>query len=67
MVYDASNNPFRVQQSERDSVIHTRLLPPPGDRLQHNVTVIVLKRLLKEKCNMRCVDNPRPISKGNGR
>jgi hypothetical protein len=67
MVYDASNNPFRVQQSEHDGVTHTRLLPPPGDRLQHNVTVIVLKRLLKEKCNMQCAGNPRPISKGNGR
>jgi hypothetical protein len=67
MVYDASNNAFRVQQSERDGVTHTRLLPAPGDRLQHNVTVIVLKRLLKEKCNMRCVDNPRPVSRGNGR
>lgn len=67
MVYDASNNPFRVQQSVRDGITHTRLLPPPGDRLQHNVAVIVLKRLLKERCKMQCSDNPRPVSKGNGR
>lgn len=67
MVYDASNVAFRVQQSVRDGVTHTRLLPQPGDRLQHNVTVLVLKRLLKEKCQMRFAANPRPVSKGNGR
>ncbi|HUY33073.1 MAG TPA: ATP-binding protein [Pirellulales bacterium] len=65
-VWDASNNEFRMHVTVHGDTTHARLIPPPPNKLQHNITVIVLKTLLEERCQMRCRKNPRPVLK-NGR
>ena len=63
-VTDAAGHQFTYYESkDAQKITHSHLVPPPGGSLNHNVRVIVLKRLLSERCNLVAQQNPRPIKK----
>ncbi len=63
MIEDPTHASFRYEESRsKDGVTYTHLVPLPGTSYSHNVKVIVLKRLLREKFGLREEENPTPIS-----
>jgi hypothetical protein len=64
IVTDAANNKCKYEESkESGGVTHAHLVPLPDGKLTHNVRVIVLKRLLREKYHLKMQSNPRTIAK----
>ena len=63
-VVDAAGHQFTYQESkDAQNVTHAHLVPPPGGPLNHNVRVVVLKRLLSEAYGLAGRPNPRAIKK----
>ncbi|MBI1832172.1 MAG: ATP-binding protein [Planctomycetes bacterium] len=63
-VTDAANNQFQFKQhKDKTGVTYCQLSPLPGNKLSHNVQVIVLKQRLQERFNMQMKPNPRPINR----
>ena len=60
-VNDSTGRVFEYREIVRDKVTYSDLIPPPGGDLSHSIKVIVLKRLLMEKCGMRERPNPNPL------
>jgi hypothetical protein len=63
-VADAAGHQFTYQESkDAQNITHSHLVPPPGGPLNHNVRVLVLKRLLTEGYHLVARPNPRPIKR----
>lgn len=62
-VTDATNNKFKLEQhvEKKDKITYSRLVPSFGDTLSHNIKVIVLKRLLTEKYQLKEKPTSKPI------
>jgi hypothetical protein len=64
VVTDAANNKFQFDERKgADGVTLSRLVPPADGKLTHNVRVVVLRRLLEERYQMKMRANPQPITK----
>ncbi len=62
-VRDAANNPFQFKQhKDQNGITFSHLSPLPGNKVSHNVQVVVLKRLLEEKYKLSMKSNRAPSS-----
>ncbi|MEJ7637453.1 MAG: ATP-binding protein [Singulisphaera sp.] len=61
VVQDSTGSTFYYRQVVRDGITYSDLIPPPDGELSHSIKVIVLKRLLLEKCDMKASPNPSPL------
>ncbi len=64
-VFDATHQEAIYQEhTDKDGIVtHSQLVPLPNSSLSHNIRVVVLSRLLKEKYSMTTSSNPRQIKK----
>lgn len=63
VVRDVTGEAFDLTESKPNGRTHTRLSPRPGSPYEHQVTVIVLERLLREVRGLQTEANPRRIKK----
>ncbi|WP_428264156.1 ATP-binding protein [Haliangium sp.] len=66
-VSDPTGESFDVRESHVGDVTHTSLMPPPDSKFDHQVRVIVLKRLMQQSRGYNELKNPRPVKNGGGR
>jgi hypothetical protein len=62
LVRDVGNNAFTLFEETVDGVTHSRLVPPADSKLSHNIQVLVLRRYLKEKYQLKENNNPKQIA-----
>jgi hypothetical protein len=60
-VQDSTGRTFSYRQVVRDGITYSDLMPPPDSELSHGIKIIVLKRLLTERCGMKQWPNPNPL------
>jgi len=62
LVVDPTGRAFSYRQIVQEGVTHSDLIPPPGDDHTHSVKVLVLKRLLRERCGLQIDPNPNQLT-----
>ena len=62
LVRDVGNNTFTFREDTIDGVTHSQLVPPADSKLSHNIQVLVLRRYLKEKYQLKEKNNPKQIA-----